>query len=134
MIDKELEGELEAIVAEGKRLLAKRLLAWAEIQEALERIEAQITEQVLAMGESVVVGDVRASYYKPSIGLDYAGALKAHEDQGPEQALAVADALKQATAVRETVSHSKACLILGLDVPEDESKGKPGRVVIKWDK
>jgi hypothetical protein len=142
------EGELEALMAEvlkwgpqrlawaegylerqHKRALAADLLAWAEAKEVIEDLEQRISERVLAMGESVVVGDVRARYYQPSQAYDYETAAKSKAcDPKYNQAW------QQATTTKESTSWAKICELLGIEKEQIPSTDKPGRVVISWDK
>lgn len=119
--------ELAKLARQASRALAQDLLLWAQWKEQIEGIEAKITEQILVLGESVTVGDVRAAYYKPGLCLDYQlGALANTELKGYKKAL------REATTTKESTAWAKLCQALGLEGDDIPSTERPARVVIRW--
>lgn len=130
---KELENyepspeELARAARLAQRELAQRLIQWASIKESLEHVEGLITEAILALGETVVVGDVKAAYYKPGLTVHYQEGAEAHsEDKGYKQAV------KANTTARESIGWAKVCQAMGLEPEDLPSTPRPARVVISW--
>ncbi len=62
--------------------LAKQMLKWLELKQALEGVEYSIKEQVLAEGKTVVIAGVRAKYSKGSTSYNYKEAVMAAHKRG----------------------------------------------------
>ena len=67
----------EDIILEGSAL-AQAMLEWESRRRELDALEEVISRSVLAMGESYVVGNVRATYSKGRITWHYEDAAKNH--------------------------------------------------------
>lgn len=57
--------------------LAAMMLQWEAQRKALDELEKQIEQEVLALGKTFTVGNVRASYTQGRTTYDYEGAVKA---------------------------------------------------------
>ena len=67
-----------------KRMLARFLLRWETERTALDALEREIRDLVLMLGETQIVGYVRASYSKGRTTYDYELACRNHEaDMNP---------------------------------------------------
>ena len=58
-----------------KRLLAEKMLEWEELKEDLDIVQGQISGMVLELEETVVTGNVRATYRKPRKAYDRPGTI-----------------------------------------------------------
>jgi hypothetical protein len=63
-----------------KHELAKLMLEYAEKSRELDRIGRLISDAVMDMGETVVVGDVRATYNSGRKSYDWESAALSHKD------------------------------------------------------
>lgn len=98
--------------------LSKKMLEWADKRAELDAIEAEITKEVLTLGKTYTVGNIRASYSGGTSRKDY----EAVKDQVPPEIVAKYSSV--------SVAWAKACEEAGIDAPE-KSKSEPS-VTVKF--
>ena len=98
--------------------LSKKMLEWADKRAELDVIEAEIAKEVLVIGKTYTVGNIRASYSAGRSTKDY----DAVKDQVPPEIVAKHSSV--------TVAWAKACEEAGIDAPE-KSKSEPS-VTVKF--
>lgn len=106
-----------------KRELVELMFDWEMAKEHLENLETRIKELILEEGESITVGNVRASYSKGRTVLDYEQAVKDSSlwETDPDFIRGVVDGHSH---VSVSVAYKGACEELGLE-PEIKSQGQP---------
>jgi hypothetical protein len=87
--------------------LAKKMLIWEALQRQLGRLEEEIADTVLILGETQVVGNVRATYYTGRKTFDYEMAGR----NAPEPII------KQHTTTIEKVDWKTVCELIGSEAP-----------------
>ena len=99
-----------------KLALAEKMLEWERLKRDLDIAEAQISGMVLELGETVVTGNVRATYRKPRKSYDYeAAAWAALGDKA-------ADYQENYTNIRTTIDWRAMCKDQFVqDIPYTES-------------
>lgn len=95
--------------------LALLMLTWEEKRKELDKIEDQIKDAVLALGNTQTVGNVRATFSKGKGEYDYQRALL---DRGLTD-----DNLSSYEKI--TYDYRKAVLDLGIDIDPYYTPGKP---------
>lgn len=99
--------------------LATKMLEWETTQRAADMLRAEIEAEVLAVGKTQTVGNVRASYTKGRTTYDYQAAVQAVADLAAETDAAL---FRQIQAVKSVNSKTvydwhAIATILALDVP-----------------
>ena len=96
--------------------LSKLMLEWGDKRAELDTIEAEIAAEVLEMGMSFTVGNIRASYSVGRVTKDYEAVKVRFPPEIVEKHSSV------------TVSWAKACEEAGIEAPE-KSKSEPSVTV-----
>jgi hypothetical protein len=108
--------------------LASLMLDWEGMQKRADELRAKIVEEVLSVGKTQTVGNVRASYSSGRKNYDYAGSIMAMERDGT----LAPDALDPYTEIipaTTKVDFRAACVGLGIeDIPFTQS---PPSVTLK---
>ena len=121
-------SETGAAILFGKReqvdrsKLAMLMLRWEHVKRDLDDMARKIEAQVLALGETVVTGNVRATYSKGRRVFDYKG-VEPHVDE---------DLIELYTETVERTDWRAVCKAAGFE-PEVLSEGSPS-VRVKVDK
>jgi len=106
--------------------LTQLFIDYAQTQNHLDCLHAQIELEILARAESVKIAGVEAKYYKPSNETpDYQGAVHAFIDLHPDQL----PTLETFQTVSISCKWKEAAAAFGLQ--PDPGPEKPARVVIK---
>ena len=98
--------------------LSKLMLEWGDKRAELDTIEAQIEKEVLLIGKTYTVGNIRASYSGGRTTKDYEAV----------KSLVPQEIVEKHSSV--TVAWAKACEEAGIEAPE-KSKTEPG-VTVKF--
>jgi hypothetical protein len=102
--------------------LTKLFVEYRETADRLAALEAQIAAEVLALGKSQTIANVKATYYSPSVEVDWASACEAAEI--PDNIVA------KYTVTKDMVSWAKVAAEAGI-LGDDYKTEKPPRVVVK---
>lgn len=104
--------------------LTQLFVQYAETQKKLSELKAKIEAQVLDIGESRKIAGVTATYYQPTVDIDYEAAAKSVMPND-------FDTLPFST-VKTTIRWKDVCEAVGADtIFLEYATEKPARVVIK---
>lgn len=113
-----------------KNILAGLMLEWAKHKEQLTYIEDEIKQTVLALGETTVAGNVRATYNKGKRSWDYKMGVKMFM---PED-YALDEAILQRTKTVRTIDWKGICYDENIDKDDIPYTQADPSVTIKVDK
>lgn len=106
--------------------LSKLFIERAELMKRMAEIDAIITEEVLALGESQKIAGVKATYYNESAERDYQAAAERYRGS-PE----FDDAYKKCTTFKPVTRWKDICDELLLGDAAIPITVKPAKVIIK---
>lgn len=107
-----------------REALAADMLKWARLKRQLDEVEQAISDTVLQLGETVVVGYTRATYYNPRKSYNYEAGAR---DAGVQVGMVIKHTTEKTVT---SVDWKAICSEIGANAPYTES---PARVALKLD-
>ena len=111
-------------------MLAQYMLEWEMMKEELDAQEDDIKRIVLQLGETVTVGNVKASYSKGRTVLDYEGAVMLSLSDYSDKEMAVLEKSKEVNStVKTSISWKNVCEDMGIKLIPELSHSGPSVTV-----
>ena len=101
-----------------REALARDMLRWAALRRNMDELEQAISDAVLLLGETVVVGYTRATYYNPRKSFDYEAGAR---DAGVEVGMVIKHTTEKTVT---SVDWKAICSEMKVEAPYTESDAR----------